>query len=231
MVVTDDHLGGICKNCILGKMDEKPFGVKAMRDSRLFGTLHADLIGSMSPKAQWTQARYSLILNDDSSGAIETKFQKRIHTLWTDNGGEFINRPLQDHCWEHRISLITSVAYNPELNGCAKWWNRTHIKGARTMLKDSESGKDLWGEAILTHVYLHNRCLSSILLGSITPYKRVFGQAPSIAHLQVFSARCFVKVPDEHRTKLDDKARECRLIGFEGESIYMVVAFWGMECM
>jgi len=91
------------------------------------------------------------------------------------------------------------------------------------MLKDSELGKDLWGEAILTHVYLHNRCPSSILPGGITPYERVFGHAPSIAHLCVFSTRCFIKVPDEHRTKLDDKARECRLISFEGESIYVVV--------
>jgi len=186
-------------------MDEKPFGVRIARDSQLFGTLHADLIGPMSPEAQWTQARYSLIINDDCSGfgfsfnlknkdeaakaiidldrAIETKFQKRIHTLQTDNGGEFVNGPLQNHCWEHGISLITSVAYSPELNGHAEWRNRTHIEGARTMLKDSELGKDLWGEAILTHVYLRNRCPSSILPGGITPYERVFSHAPSIAHL------------------------------------------------
>jgi len=30
-------------------------------------------------------------------------------------------------------------------------------------------------------------------------------------------------VPDETQSKLDDKAKECRLIGFEGDSIYMVV--------
>ncbi len=91
------------------------------------------------------------------------------------------------------------------------------------MLKASELGKDLWGEAILTHVYLRNRCPSSILPGGITPYEKVFGHAPSIEHLRVFGAKCFVKVPDEQRTKLDDKARECRLLGFEGESIYVIV--------
>ena len=91
------------------------------------------------------------------------------------------------------------------------------------MLKDLELGKDLWGEAILTHVYLRNRCPSSILPGGITPYERVFGHVPLITHLRVFGTRCFIKVLDEHRTKLDDKARKCCLIGFEGESIYMVV--------
>ena len=91
------------------------------------------------------------------------------------------------------------------------------------MLKDLQLGKDLWGEAILTHVYLHNRCPSSILPGGITPYERVFGHTPSITHLCIFGTKCFIKVPDEHRAKFDDKARECHLIGFEGESIYIVV--------
>jgi len=91
------------------------------------------------------------------------------------------------------------------------------------MLKDSELGKDLWGEAISTHIYIHNRCPSSILPNHITPYERIFGHPPSIAHLRVFGSKCFIKIPDETHSKLDDKALECRLLGYEGDSIYMVV--------
>jgi len=39
----------------------------------------------------------------------------------------------------------------------------------------------------------------------------------------MFGSKCYIKVPDENRSKLDDKARECRLISFKGDSIYMVV--------
>ena len=39
----------------------------------------------------------------------------------------------------------------------------------------------------------------------------------------MFGSKCYIKVPDENRSKLDNKARECRLISFEGDSIYMVV--------
>jgi len=39
----------------------------------------------------------------------------------------------------------------------------------------------------------------------------------------VFGSKCYIKIPDENRSKLEDKARECRLIGFEGDSIYVVV--------
>jgi len=115
--------------------------------------------------------------------AIKTKFQKRVHTLQTDNDREFINHQLQEYCQGCGISLITSVMYNPELNGHAERQNCTHIEGARTMLKDLELGKDLWGEAISTQVYICNRCPSSILPNHITPYERIFGHPPSIAHL------------------------------------------------
>ena len=90
----------------------------------------------------------------DLDNAIETKFQQRVHTYKTDNGSKFINHELQKHCDDQGISVSTSIAYNPEINGRAERQNRTLIKGTRMMLKDSELGKDLWAEVILTHVYL-----------------------------------------------------------------------------
>jgi len=101
-----------------------------------------------------------------------------MHTSQTDNGGEFVNTQLQMHCQERGISLITSIAYNPELNGRVERRNHMHIEGTRTMLKDSKLGKDLWAKAISTYVYIHNRCPSSILINGITPYQKVFSHAP-----------------------------------------------------
>ena len=49
--VMSTQLDGICEDCILGKMDEKPFQNRGDRDTLLFGTLHADLMGPMSPGA------------------------------------------------------------------------------------------------------------------------------------------------------------------------------------
>jgi len=91
------------------------------------------------------------------------------------------------------------------------------------MLRDSDLCKDLWREALLTHVYIHNQCLSSTPPGNITPYEKVFTQTPFIKHLHVFGSKCFIKVPDETHSKLHNKAKECRLIRYERESIYVVV--------
>ena len=140
--VTSAQLDGICEDCILGQMDEKPFQNRGDCDTLLFGTLHADLMGPMSPVARWLHARFCLDINDDCSGfsfvsnlkhkndttkaiidldkVIEARFQKCIHTLQMDNGGEFVNTQLQTHYQDRGISLVTSIAYNPELNGHAK---------------------------------------------------------------------------------------------------------------
>jgi len=83
--------------------------------------------------------------------------------------------------------------------------------------------KGFVGKAMLTHIYIHNRCPSSILPNNITLYEKVFSHPPSIGHFRVFRYKCFIKVPDEKQSKLDDKALECHLIGFEGDSIYVVV--------
>jgi hypothetical protein len=58
MDVTDVQLKGICEDCILGKMDEKPFKNCEERNTHLFGTLHADLIGPMSPQARWMHVKF-----------------------------------------------------------------------------------------------------------------------------------------------------------------------------
>ena len=63
------------------------------------------------------------------------------------------------------------------------------------MLKDSQLGKDLWGEAISTHIYICNWCPSSFLQNNITPYEKVFGDVPTIGHLHIFGSKCFIKVP------------------------------------
>jgi len=187
-------------------------------------------------------AKFSLVVHDECSSfgfvfnldhtvnvfidldkVIENKFQKWVHTLKMDIGGEFTNNELQTYCWDRGITSATSVTYNPELNGCSERPNRTHIEGARTMLKDLDLGKDLWGKALSTHIYIHNCFPSNTLPGNITPYEKVFGHAPSICHLHVFRLKCFIKVPDETWSKLDDKAKECQLIGYKGDSIYMVV--------
>jgi len=101
----------------------------------------------------------------DLDKPIKKKFQKQVCTLKMDNGGKFINTKLQTYCQERGITSSTSVAYYLELNGRAERQNRTHVKGAWTMLRDSDLGKDIWGEVISAHIYIYaiNVCPESSL--------------------------------------------------------------------
>ena len=132
-------------------MDEKPFPNKETRDSCLFGILHADLIGPMTPEARWSHTRFCLAINDDHSGfsftfdhrhkndmveaiidlekSIETKFQKHVHTLKTNNRGEFINDVLTNHCQSRGITIVTSIPHSPEQNGQVERRNRVIVEG------------------------------------------------------------------------------------------------------
>jgi len=99
-------------------------------------------MGSMTPEARWSHANFSLVVHDECSSfrfvfnlthkdhtvkvlinldkAIENKFRKWVHTLKTNNGGEFTNNELQTYCQDRGITSTMSVAYNPELNGHAE---------------------------------------------------------------------------------------------------------------
>src|SRR5882724_3717839 len=99
-------------------------------------------MGPMTLEAQWLHAKFSLVVHDKCSSfgfvfnlthkdhtvkvlidldkAIENKFWKWVHTLKTDNGGEFTNNELQTYCQDRGITSATSVTYNPELSGHAE---------------------------------------------------------------------------------------------------------------
>ena len=90
-------------------------------------------------------------------------------------------------------------------NGMAERKNRTILDMARSMLKSKKLPKEFWAEAVACAVYLSN----------ISPTRSVWGKTlqeawsrrkPSISHLRVFRSIAHVHVPDEKRTKLDDKS-------------------------
>ena len=56
-----------------------------------------------------------------------------------------------------------------------------------------------------TTCYLVNRSLSSALEDK-TPHEVLTGKKPSLSHLRVFGCDAYVHVPNEKRTKLDNKS-------------------------
>lgn len=57
------------------------------------------------------------------------------------------------------IELDTTIPYTPQLNGKAERINTTIMEKARSMIFDADMSKTMWGEAVYTAAYLHDRSL------------------------------------------------------------------------
>ena len=73
-------------------------------------------------------------------------------------------------------------------------------------MKDGRFPSSLWGELLLTAVYLCNRSPHSAL-GGATPFSKLYGKDADMTALRVIGARAFVH-HERYTKKLDDRAFE-----------------------
>ena len=98
-----------------------------------------------------------------------------------------------------------TVPFTPQQNGVAKRKNRSLMEMARCMVKSQALPHAFWLEAVMCATYVLKRCPTKTLQ-NVTPYEAWHGKKPSIAHLRVFGCLAYALVPQQHQTKLDDKA-------------------------
>ncbi|KAL0293887.1 UNVERIFIED_CONTAM: Retrovirus-related Pol polyprotein from transposon TNT 1-94 [Sesamum radiatum] len=120
-------------------------------------------------------------------------------------------------CELHGIRRPMTVPRTPQQNGVAERKNRTVLNMARTMLKSKEMPKEFWAEAVACAVYLLNRSPTRSL-EKITPQEAWSGWKPSVKHLRVFGSICYVHVPEQQRTKLDDRSKKMVFLGYDESS-------------
>ena len=87
----------------------------------------------------------------------------------------------------------------------------------RSMLKTKNMPKEFWAEAVQCAVYTQNRWPHSALEMK-TPQELWNGFKPNVGHLRVFGSVAYAHVPDQRRTKLDDKSKKLVLIGYDEKS-------------
>lgn len=88
---------------------------------------------------------------------------------------------------------------------------------ANTMLKEKGFPRPLWAEAVSTAVYLMNWCPTKTVQNR-TPVEAWSGLKPSAKHLKVFGCVCYVHIPKEKRSKLDDKTHKGIFMGYSPQS-------------
>jgi transposase InsO family protein len=129
---------------------------------------------------------------------VEKESEKSIKILRTDGGGEYTSNELKQFLVEQGINHEVSAPYTPQHSGLAERRNRAVLNMVRSMLREKSLPSYLWGEAVNTVVYNMNKWS---------------GKKPMASHLRVFGALCYSHIPEQRRTKLQDKSKQI-LVGY-----------------
>lgn len=124
---------------------------------------------------------------------VETRFNKKIKILRSDNGGEYIFHVFSSFLDQLGI-LHQTCPGTPEQNGVTKRKNKHLLEVARALLFTMSVPKTFWSDAVQTAVFLINKMLSRVL-NFQSPLK-VLSSPASLFPIppKVFGCICYIHV-------------------------------------
>lgn len=236
-----------CEACVMGKHRRDPFPKNREKPTEILAVVGSDLGGpfeTTGPKGE----RYYVIFMDlhskfsfiyfltKKSEAFEaykeyeervwTLFEKRINTLRTDNGGEYLSREFHDHLTRKGTKHEETAPYTPQQNGGNERLNQTLGNSSRSMMIYSKCPKFLWPEAYRCSTFIKNRVPSSANQG-MTPFEVWHGKKADLPEMRTFGCDAYAKIPDQMRKKLDPKSKPCKMLGYDENS--KAYRLWDIE--
>ena len=221
-----------CESCVMGKHTKLPFTSSERESKEPLELVHTDLC--QQPTEAVTGKKYMLTLYDDYSKyseivylrekseaktelpkmitAWENQQGKRVKTLRSDNGREYLNEVLGEYLDSKGIKHELSVPYTPEQNGAAERLNRTLLETTRTLLHEAGMPQEWWAEACNTANYMRNR--TTITKKGKTPYELFHGKVPDLSAARVFGCKAYPYVDGARRTKLDPTSKHGTMVGY-----------------
>lgn len=148
---------------------------------------------------------------------VEKEIGMCITCLRTDRGGEFTSMEFEEFCRTQGISRQLTTAYTPQQNGVAERKNKTIMNAVRAILNEKQVPKVFWPEAARWCVHVQNRSPTSAVEQK-TPEEAWCGEKPRVDYFRVFGCVAHAHIPDQKRSKLDDKSKRCVFLGVSDES-------------
>jgi hypothetical protein len=221
-----------CDPCVRGKQCRESFPPSNKKSPAVLHRLHADTVAVPTPGADGE--RYFITLLDEHSNFAcciplsskanvsanlideirrwERDTGCKVHTIRTDRGTEFMNKTFHAFCAKNGIHTEYSAAYTPEQNGRAERMNRTVIEKARTLLLGVEAYEELWVEAVLTAVDLHN--LMPVAGKDKTPFELFHSSSPDVSYLRKWGCLAYVKHPKHQTSKFGAQSEPGMFVGY-----------------
>jgi transposase InsO family protein len=225
-----------CEICIMAKHARSPFHSKPQRATRPLVALHCDLCGpypvptigggyfTQTVLDEYASYAGGSILKKKSDGpeelkrlilAWEAETGKKVTTLYTDRGGEFINDHLRDWFLARGIKHIFSTPRTPEENGKAERVNMTINDFVRALLYQYALYLPLWGHAYLYAIMIYNSMLNKRL--GMSRQEAFNGTIPDVSNFRTFGCKVYARVPETARNKLSPKSQIGIFLGPESQ--------------
>jgi transposase InsO family protein len=227
-----------CESCIKGKISEAPYPKEAtFRAKQPLDLIHSDICGPMETHTIGGKSYFLTFVDDFSRftmiyllskksevfpkfkeyiAVTHNKFGRKIKTLRSDNGGEYVNEKIEQFLKDQGIHHQVTVPYSPSQNGIAERKNRSIMEMTRCMLFEAGLPNGFWGEAVNTATYLQNRLPTKS--NNKTPYELWTNRKPNLSHIKIFGCKAFAYINRHKRGKLDEKAVEGTLVGYDNRS-------------
>ena len=171
--------------------------------------IYTDTMGPITPAAKGGWYRYACKFTDDYSRMKEIYLLKdktetaqalytynmhvaaalglRIERLRCDRGGENTGNEFTSLCTASAITIEYAATNTPQQNGVSERDGQTLATMTRCLLKDGRFPLSLWGELLLTAVFICNRSPHSAL-GGATPFAKMHGKEADLTGLRVIGA-------------------------------------------
>lgn len=234
--LSDNDFSKNCEICVQAKITKKSFP-KNERNTQLLELIHSDIC-ELNGVLTRGGKRYFITFIDDFSKftyvylmrnkdeafemfkrykvEVENLREKKIKKLRTDRGGEYFSAQFDAFCEENGIVHQRTAPYTPQQNGLAERKNRTLVDMINSMLLNAKLPHNLWGEALLTACYIHNRIPSRNF--KVAPYELWLGRKPTLEYFKVWGCLAYYRIPDQRRTKLGPRAFKGIFVGYAQNS-------------
>jgi hypothetical protein len=110
-----------------------------------------------------------------------------------------------------------TVPHNPQQNGVAERKNRSIEETVKALLNDQVLSMFLWGEVVVTTIYVHNRSIHYILK-DMTLEEAFSGKKPNVENLRIFGCLVYSDIPNDKRNKLEPSGKKEIFMGYNESS-------------
>jgi transposase InsO family protein len=165
----------VCGSCAMGKQQRNRFPKAATHPAtQTLEVIHSDLCGPFPSSIlgyryfvtfidEYTRKCWvyfmikkseTLTKFDKFRRTVEKLPDKKIGSIRSDRGGEYLSTAFISYCKLHGIHRQLTAGYSPQQNGIAERKNCTLVEMTRTLVLSSNIPAKLWDETLRTACYI-----------------------------------------------------------------------------